>query len=80
MTKKIIILFVSFFMIFTTQSRADEGMWLLTMMKKLNLEAKGLKLTPEELYSINNSSLKDAIVGLGDARAPFGFFCTGEII
>ncbi len=80
MRKKIIVLFFSIILVFVSQSRADEGMWLLTMMKQLNLEAKGLKLSPEEIYSINHSSLKDAIVGLGDARMPFGFFCTGEII
>ncbi len=80
MTKKIFVFFISIFLIFNIQSRADEGMWLLTMMKKLNLNEKGLELTQEEIYSINNSSLKDAIVGLGNERMPFGFFCTGEII
>ena len=40
----------------------------------------GLQLTPEELYSINNSSLKDAIVGLSNGANPRGFFCTGEIV
>ena len=40
----------------------------------------GLQLTPEELYSINHSSLKDAIVGLGSDAMPSMFFCTGEIV
>ncbi|VDH03750.1 S46 family peptidase [Bergeyella zoohelcum] len=56
--------------------KADEGMWLLTMIKRLkgqDLQKKGLKLTPEEIYSVNQSSLKDAIV-------QFGRGCTGEIV
>lgn len=57
--------------------KADEGMWLPLLIKRLNgvdMKKHGLKLTPEEIYSVNNSSLKDAIVALG------GGFCTGEII
>ncbi|GAA5098863.1 S46 family peptidase [Chryseobacterium ginsengisoli] len=56
--------------------RADEGMWLLMLVKRLNgvdMQKEGLHLTPEEIYSVNNSSLKDAIVS-------FGGFCTGEIV
>ena len=58
-------------------TKADEGMWLPMFIKRLNyqdMKAKGLQLTPEEIYSVNNSSLKDAIVRLGPG------FCTGEII
>lgn len=61
---------------FGTKVKADEGMWLLNLISKLNyqdMQANGLQLTPEQLYSINNASLKDAIVSLGG-------FCTGEII
>ncbi len=57
-------------------SFADEGMWLLPLLKKLNLkdmQAKGLELTAEDIYDINGSSLKDAIV-------IFGGGCTGEIV
>ena len=56
---------------------ADEGMWLPMLVERLNyvdMQKEGLQLTPEELYSINNSSLKDAIVRLGRG------FCTGEMI
>jgi hypothetical protein len=63
--------------------RADEGMWLPMFVERLNyvdMQKMGLQLTPEELYSINHSSLKDAIVGLGDDAKPRGFFCTGEIV
>ncbi len=62
---------------------ADEGMWLPMFVERLNyvdMQKMGLQLTPEELYSINNSSLKDAIVGLGSDNMPRGFFCTGEIV
>ena len=60
----------------SSQLKADEGMWLPLLLKKYNYEqmkAKGLKLTPEQLYDVNNSSLKDAIVW-------FNGGCTGEII
>ncbi len=56
--------------------KADEGMWLPMFLSRLNhvdMQKEGLNLTAEELYSINNSSLKDAIVN-------FGGFCTGEMI
>ena len=62
---------------------ADEGMWLPMFVERLNyvdMQKMGLQLTPEELYSINHSSLKDAIVGLGSTPKPTGFFCTGEIV
>lgn len=60
-----------------TSAFADEGMWLPLHIDRLNqvdMEKMGLQLTADEIYSINNSSLKDAIVNLG------GGFCTGEII
>ena len=56
--------------------RADEGMWLLPLLQKMNAQAMkdlGCRLTPEQIYSINNASIKDAIV-------QFGGGCTGEII
>ena len=60
----------------STVSKADEGMWLPLLIKRLNhadMQKLGLKLTAEEIYSVNNSSMKDAIVN-------FGNFCTGEVI
>ena len=57
-------------------ARADEGMWLLPLLQKMNAQAMadlGCRLTPEQIYSINNTSLKDAIVH-------FGGGCTGEMI
>jgi len=55
---------------------ADEGMWILPLLEELNIGTMtemGLKLSAEDIYSLNNSSLKDAIVR-------FGGGCTGEII
>ncbi len=55
---------------------ADEGMWLLPYLKKMNekdMRAKGFKLSAEDVYSMENSSLKDAII-------IFGGGCTGEIV
>ena len=60
----------------TVSAMADEGMWLLPLLKQLNgkdLKAAGCRLSPEEIYSINKTSLKDAIVH-------FGGGCTGEMI
>jgi hypothetical protein len=44
------------------------------------MQKMGLQLTPEEIYSVNNGSLKDAIIGLSSEPTPQGFFCTGEIV
>ena len=60
----------------TASAMADEGMWMLPLLKQLNgkdMKAAGCKLSPEEIYSINKTSLKDAIVH-------FGGGCTGEMI
>lgn len=62
--------------------RADEGMWLLNLIGKnySDMQKAGLKLTPEDIYQINQGCLKDAIVGLGNEGQSFWHFCTGEII
>ena len=63
--------------IFSFSANADEGMWLPHLLKIMNesdMQAKGLELTAEDLYNVNNSSLKDAIVSLG------GGGCTAEMI
>ena len=62
--------------------KADEGMWLLSLLKKnaAEMQQKGFKLTAEDIYNVNQASLKDAIVGLGNAGRPFRHFCSGEII
>ncbi|MBN1197774.1 MAG: S46 family peptidase [Bacteroidales bacterium] len=62
----------------------DEGMWLPILIERLNyvdMKKMGLHLTPEEIYSVNHSSLKDAIVGLSSGSpATGGFFCTAEVV
>jgi hypothetical protein len=71
--KRIFILFT--IALFTLPATAKEGMWipLLLSANEAEMQAMGLELTAEDIYSINNGSLKDAIVH-------FGGFCTGEII
>ncbi len=72
--KKIIIMVALSLSLFKAQ--ADEGMWLPMLLGQqvyADMVKKGLKLTKEQLYSINKSSLKDAII-------IFGGGCTGEIV
>ena len=72
--KKVIVTLVMVCM--TVTAFADEGMWLLPYLSKMNIKdmkSKGLKLSAEDIYSVNKSSLKDAIV-------IFGGGCTGEIV
>jgi hypothetical protein len=68
-------LFLIVFAFFTLWVKADEGMWIPMFIERnfQDMQKLGLKLTAEEIYSINNSSLKDAVV-------VFGSGCTGEII
>ena len=57
-------------------TRADEGMWLPSLMAEGRIDdmrAKGFRLTAQDLYAVNQASLKDAIVR-------FGSGCTGELI
>ena len=75
--KRLLILIASVAFLITPfqKAKADEGMWFLMFIGKNidDMQKKGLRLTAEEIYSINNSSLKDAIV-------QFGGGCTAEII
>jgi len=74
--KKISLVIMAFLMSFSASVFANEGMWFLMHIKRLNqrdMEKMGLQLTPEEIYSINNQSLKDAIV-------QFNRGCTASII
>jgi len=60
---------------FNPASRADEGMWIPLLINKniAEMQELGLKLTAEDIYNVNHSSIKDAIT-------IFGRGCTGEII
>jgi len=74
--KRFFLTIVAIITFFNQFSRADEGMWLPMLVSRLNyvdMQKQGLHLTAEEIYSINNSSLKDAIIQFGNG-------CTGEII
>lgn len=55
--------------------KADEGMWLPSLISQRigDMQAKGFRLSAEDIYSINQASLKDAVV-------LFGGGCTGELI
>ncbi|MHA7112243.1 S46 family peptidase [Sunxiuqinia elliptica] len=75
--KRIFVLFFGLCLLFQSSAIADEGMWLPSLVHKLNegdMKKMGLELSAEEIYSINNSSLKDAIVALDRGS------CTGELI
>ena len=73
--KKITSILLAFF-IGAGMLHAKEGMWLPFLLGQLNADemtAMGLEITAEDIYSVNNSSLKDAIVH-------FGGGCTAELI
>ena len=74
--KKILLSVIMSLYVLMPIAKADEGMWLLMFLDKQtykDMKAKGLKLTPKQIYDINNASLKDAII-------QFGRGCTGEIV
>jgi Peptidase S46 len=63
-------------LLFINTIRADEGMWIPMLLGQLNeaeMQSMGLKMTAEDIYSVNHSSMKDAIV-------LFGRGCTAEIV
>ena len=74
--KKLFAILVILVLSFGFKAKADEGMWLLPLIEKLNMGKMtelGLKLSAEDIYSLNKASIKDAIV-------IFGGGCTGEIV
>ena len=73
--KKLVLLFALLLAGASSGIRADEGMWLPSeILKKIkDIQSKGFKLSAEDIYSVNKSSLKDAVVR-------FGGGCTGELI
>ncbi|MBS3807328.1 MAG: S46 family peptidase [Bacteroidales bacterium] len=76
MKKRMILTLIAIPLVFSQMVRADEGMWMVNLLNQLDygeLTEMGLKLSPEDIYDINHSSLKDAIV-------IFGGGCTGEMI
>ena len=76
MLKKNFLVLTLFFAIINTNIMADEGMWLPLLIERLNyvdMQKMGLHLTADEIYSVNHSSIKDAIVQFGNG-------CTGEVV
>ncbi len=76
MKNRIILLSISLILLASSQLRADEGMWLPIFLNKYNIEdmqKKGFKLTAEDIYDVNNASMKDAVM-------IFGGGCTAELI
>ena len=76
MIKKKVLLVLLAFALFQPVSKADEGMWLPFMIPDMlfdEMSEMGLNLTPDEMFSFTETSLKDAIVS-------FGGFCTAGII
>src|ERR1035437_2649902 len=74
--KKFFAILVILIVCFGFKAKADEGMWLLPLIEKLNMgkmTALGLKLSAEDIYSINKVCVKDAVV-------IFGGGCTAEIV
>jgi len=76
MMRKIIALIAGFVFIQLLPVKADEGMWLLNLLQNNVSEMTdlGLELTPDQIFSINNSSLKDAVGALDYGS------CTSELI
>ena len=73
--KKTLLSFAAFALTLIT-AIADEGMWIPMLLKQLNepqMKKLGMRISAEDIYSINNGSLKDAII-------QFGGGCTGEIV
>ncbi|MCH4829139.1 S46 family peptidase [Flavobacterium columnare] len=74
--KKLVLSLITAIILIPTSVKADEGMWFLMFIERLNhrdMQKMGLQLTSEEIYSINNNSLKNAIV-------QFNGGCTAEMI
>ncbi len=73
--KKSLIIIITLVLGFGTMVKADEGMWIPMLINKniIEMHEMGLQLSAEDIYSVNHSSLKDAII-------IFGRGCTGEIV
>ncbi|HZV68119.1 MAG TPA: S46 family peptidase [Saprospiraceae bacterium] len=70
------LLYILFLFCISATAYAGEGMWLPFLLKALNeseMKSMGMKMNAEDIYSVNQGSLKDAIVH-------FGGFCTAEVI
>ena len=76
MIRKFVGLIVLFIILLSSLLRADEGMWIPILIKKYNIgimQEKGFKLSAEDIYSVNQASMKDAVM-------IFGGGCTADLI
>ncbi|MCX7696335.1 MAG: S46 family peptidase [Bacteroidales bacterium] len=82
--KKILVAWLFTYVFAWSYVPPDEGMWLLMYIAEMNyqdMKKLGLNLTPEQIYSIDKPSIKDAIVGLGNSQTGgTNFFCTGVVV
>ena len=77
MKQRLFLLLFAAFQLIATHARADEGMWLLHMLQRINeaeMQEMGLNLSAEDIYSLNQACLKDAVITLN------GGSCTAELI
>jgi peptidase S46-like protein len=75
--KKIFLLMIALVFSFQARVHADEGMWLLSLIGQVNMDEMtemGLQLTAEQIYSVNQASLKDAVGALDRGS------CTAELV
>lgn len=75
--RKVFLLVIGFVLAFQVRVYADEGMWLLSLIGQVNMDEMsemGLQLTAEQIYSINQASLKDAVGALDRGS------CTAELV
>jgi hypothetical protein len=74
--KKVFLILISGIMLLPMSVKADEGLWFLMFIERLNhrdMQKMGLQLTADEIYSVNHQSLKDAVI-------QFNGVCSAEII
>ncbi|MBP7169158.1 MAG: S46 family peptidase [Bacteroidales bacterium] len=74
--KRLTTLLLGFLLLVSSAIKADEGMWLLPLLQKYNIQTmqqKGFKLTADDIYNLNQASIKDAVI-------IFGRGCTGEVV
>lgn len=73
--KKTVLLILAALCLKGAPAVADEGMWVPALLQSRikEMQSKGCKISAEEIYSINQASLKDAVL-------LFGSGCTGEVI
>lgn len=75
MRVRLLLLIVVLLFSATSAIKADEGMWIPLLLNRniADMQSKGCQLTAEDIYAVNKSSLKDAVV-------IFGGGCTGEVV